>query len=552
MYKRLAWLWAAGWLVATSLATAATVDETRHLPPNDYPSHTVKILRTTNKAQTQSYVPVVFTMRNNNPFNVIQYLHRPIQHEEGLLFTFVSPEGNGGHVLYCVPEYMIESLGRLVAALDRPGLTTSAGTTRIYRQLKHRRASATDPGFIETAASFSTGNGNEFLIDPWANALYYEDADSGAMALDNALTDWLDVPTAMVDVMVKVYELAAYNDATIGLDYISWKNGPGRDLFAVGLFSEYASVERAGSNLSVFPPNADPSALGLRQGLSTRNNLSASGWNYAWSYNVDSSFFDYLQTKGKARVLNRARLSMLNSWPAYLDSGDQVMSYAVGTSNPSGIRDSGEIFQANTGRLMTGTTNQIVTREPEDLEELILNLVLNGFDSGLSGLSPYSYCLEPIETGFFLALDNVIGEQSVTLEVDMEWSDYTAFDDTGFPQIQCRKLHIEDLRLALGDEIIIGGLKRQAHAVATQKVPFFGSLPIVGYLFGGEDNLNKQTELVVAIKPVEITSYQIARDDQAVIDKATGQAEIVEPDTTMGFDQYIFDKARDVEAMPFN
>jgi hypothetical protein len=75
----------------------------RHKDPEDYLTRTVKVLRTTNKAQINSYVPLVYTMRNNNPFNVIRHLIRAIQLEEGDLFTFVSPEGQGGKVLFILP-----------------------------------------------------------------------------------------------------------------------------------------------------------------------------------------------------------------------------------------------------------------------------------------------------------------------------------------------------------------------------------------------------------------------------------------------------------------
>src|SRR5262245_17319550 len=113
MFKRLAWLVMAACMLHGGLAGAAgtraavpqhpSID--RHLAPDEYPLNIVKILRTSNKAQTNSYVPVVFTMRNNNPFNVIRFLRRPVEAEEGVLFTFVSPEGHGGKVLFVVPKY---------------------------------------------------------------------------------------------------------------------------------------------------------------------------------------------------------------------------------------------------------------------------------------------------------------------------------------------------------------------------------------------------------------------------------------------------------------
>ena len=87
MLKRLAWLWMAMLVVTGASAYAAekATSMDRHLAPDQYPTHVVKILRSSNKAQTNSYVPVVFTMRNVNPFDVIRFLKRPIEPEDGLL-----------------------------------------------------------------------------------------------------------------------------------------------------------------------------------------------------------------------------------------------------------------------------------------------------------------------------------------------------------------------------------------------------------------------------------------------------------------------------------
>lgn len=510
MFRRLAWLWIAVMVVGSIAghADAVSASMDRHMAPDEFPTHVVKILRTTNKAQTNSYVPVVFTMRNNNPFNVIRFLHRPVQTEEGHLFTFVSDDGNSGKVLFVVPQYMAESLEQLVKTLDRPGLTTSSGSLRVYRALKHRRADTSDPGFLTTAASFTTFNGSTFIIDPEMNALYFEDAPSGTQALDDALTDWLDVPTAMVQLAVKVFEIDAYNDDTIGLDYMSWKNGPGANLFAVGAFSEYGSLGRA-KNMVKQPLEVGANLSGL-----PKKSFDTSGYNYAYEYNVSSAFFDYLAMQGKARVLNQVKLAALNTRLATLGAGDQLLYYKTVTSDPSGIRDSGECFDANDGRVLVGTTNQLINNQ-----------------------------LVPVDTGLGLAFVPTIGEQTVQMEIAMIWSDYNGFSSDGFPMINERELSTT-VRLGLGDEIVIGGLNRTVHVNSTQKVPFLGSLPIIGYIFGGETDQNRKTEVVVAIQPTAVTSYDIAKEDQTLIDQVAGKVEILEPETTVGFGMWGLDKEK--------
>jgi type II secretory pathway component GspD/PulD (secretin) len=494
----------------------------RNLAPDEYPTNVVKILRTTNKAQTNSYVPVVFTMRNNNPFNVIKYLLKPVQEEEGLMFTFVSPEGAGGKVLYVVPKYMIPTLEALVKSVDIPGLTTSAGDKRIYRQLKHRRADSSDQDFLDTAASFSTGNGSVFIADPENNALYWEDSPAGALALDGVLTSDLDKPTAMVQLLVKIYELNSYNDGTIGQDYEAWKNTLGQNLFVGGAYAEHGGIGRV-DKTTVEPLGTG--ALGL-----PHNNFTASGYNYAYRYEMSSAFFDYLQSKGKSRLLNQSKLAALNSYPACLSAGDQVLYYAVQDSQPSGVRDTNNIFQANGGRTVVGTVNE---------------------SNGSS--------LTPVETGLSLDFTPTIGTQSVKLDLRICWSDYTAFGADGFPQINPRKLRTT-LRMAVNDEFVIGGLKRQVRVSNTEKAPFFGSLPVVGYMFGGETEANNNTEMVVAIQPIGIMNYDLAggstyaptKAEQLVMDQATGKASVKLPETTWGFDQYGADAAAGLDLKGMN
>ena len=521
MFRRLAWLWVAMMMVTGGItghaAQSASMD--RMMAPDEFPTNVVKILRTTNKAQTNSYVPVVFTMRNNNPFNVIRFLHPPVKAEEGELFTFVSDDGNSGKVLFVVPQYMVESLAELVKAVDRPGLTTSSGSERVYRALKHRRVDLTDPGFLETAASFSTGNGSTFvihllvglhlyIIDPQMNAVYFEDAPSGVDALDTALTEWLDVPTAMVQLGVKIYEIDAYNDDTIGLDYMAWKNGPGANLFAVGAYHEYGSLGRD-SNMVYQPLD-----LGADLQSLPRHSFNASGYNYAYEYNVSSAFFDYLAEQGKARILNQMKLAALNTRMATLGAGDQILYYKTTTTDPSGIRDSGQPFQANDGRVVVGTTNQLIANQ-----------------------------LVPVDTGLSLAFIPTIGEQTIQMAIALTWSDYNGFSSDGSPQINSRNLSTK-VRMGLGDEIIIGGLNRQVHVNTTAKMPFLGSLPIIGYAFGGETSQNRKTEMIVAIQPTAVTTYDIAMDDQKIMDQVGGTATIEEPKTTFGFGMWGLDKEK--------
>ncbi len=514
MLTRPAWLLPAMLLLVSAVhAQQAQVQRDGELQSFELPQQIVKILRTSNKAQTTSYVPVVFEMYRNNPFNVIRFLHRAIQPEEGLLHTFANPDGTGGKVLFVVPPHMVESLGELVASLDRPGLNTSSGDVRIYQQLKHRRCHESDLSFLTVAASYSTQNGTITICDPETNALYYEDAPSAAEAAVTALINYLDVPTPMVQLNVRIYELDARNDADIGLDYIAWKNGPGANLFALGAFAEAGNV----GNLDVLPGGLVPAptynpALGL-----PGQRLRAHGYNAASQYAVSSAFFDFLQVKGKARLLNEARLAALSTYPARLTAGDQVLYYHVENDPAGGVRATGEVFGQNDTRTVTPTT-----------------------------LRPN---LSPVETGIVLEFVPTIGRASLELDTLLEWSDYSGFDDAGIPQINRRRFETK-LRMAVGEEVVMGGFRRQVRVRARAGVPYLSRIPVLGYLFGREQERNQDTEVVVVLQPVTIFDYNVAGGygiapaDQLVVDQVTGAAPLQTPNVQPGFEMIGLDPAR--------
>lgn len=537
MQKRLVWLLVATLVTLGAIGTAnahpkagygpiSTVHNSycdpasrdRHTAPDKFPHNIVKVLRTTNKAQTNSYVPVVYTFKNNNPFNVIRFLRRPVQLEEGVLYTFVHPDGDKGKALFIVPEYMADSLLKTCKQLDTAGLTTSSGTKRYYRQLDHRRASLTDADFIGSIESFSTGTGSRLIVDEVNNALYFEDAPSGAVCLDAALTDWMDVPTAMVQMMVKIYEIDAYNDASIGLDYFAWKNGPGADLFSLGGYKEYGSVEHS-----------------YNAGLPTEH-FANSGHYYTYNYHVNSAFFDFLATKGKARVMNEAKLAALNTWTASLSSGDQILYYPTGS----------DYISENIAGAPATATNVLIGYDADG--DPIYGAP--GFRTPADVIydhnnfyRPITQAIDSVGTGLSVEITPIIGESQVNLDIDLSWSDYTALEGNGTPVINERSVS-SSVRLDLGDEIVIGGMKRDREVKSTKKIPVLGSLPILGYLFGGEGVETQSTEMVVAIAPnaiMDFGAFSIDAADQSVIATATS-GDVDYDEIEFGFDQMLLDE----------
>lgn len=592
MFKRLAWIL----MVLLLLPVAAHAqkpaldgryyppespnkfDLDKHSSPADQLNRDVKVLRTTSKAQLNKYVPRVYAMRNVNPFAVVRYVRRVVQAEEGAIFTFVSPDGNGGRILVAVPEYQLESLDRLVAEIDRPGLTSSDGTRRIYRQLKHRRANISfnplldDSAFINSFAIYLTNNESIIITDPEQNAVFIQDGPSGADYLDLALTDKLDTPTPQAVLTTKVYDLNLKNNSRIGLDYIAWKNGPGSRLFAFGAFNETGGTHLRHGNPALLLDsngiNNIPSTNGGR-----KQSFDASGNNFAYTYEVSSAFFDFLATRGKARVLSSGTVAALNSRSASITAGDQILFYPVSASDPSGIRPQGShdgIYSVNDsgrnvnaahgssgssgnsstsggGGSSTPGNGTTVVSSPDP--DFIVNPVTGGARFIQSDVSQTdSVQLTSLQTGLKINLTPLIYENGLDVSIQGHVSEYNGFDDRGQPVVNGRQF-AQSIRMGEGQEVVLGGLMRETSAKMSPKIPILGSIPFIGSLFGGETTNREQSEVVISISADKIVRYDgkdygVTKENATTIKRAEGSEPLVVPKQDYGFDQHGFDREK--------
>lgn len=570
MLKRLAWLCAVMVLVP---AISRAADSGAYYPPQspkavdayqspaDGLNRNVRILRTSNKAQLNRYVPKVYSFTNVNPFAVLRFIRRPVQAEDGAVFTFVNPSGNGGRVLVAVPEYQLESMDRLMAAIDKPGLTSNDGTKRIYRQLKHRRANINptnsvldDSSFIAVFAIYLTGNRDLVITDPTRNAVFIQDAPSGADYLDNALTTTLDKPTPMAVLNTKMWEVTTRNSSRIGLDYIDWKNGPGANLFAIGGFAERGSNSlRNGSSALLDNTNGLLNA-------GTNGSFDARGSNFAYRYEFHSAFFDFLATKGKAKVLNSARVAVMSGRSATITSGDQLLFYTTSTTDPSGIRPSGQPFAVNTpGNRDVDTSSIVGLSTTTGLNsELLTDSILENADPTVTRGGRFiqansnrttALTLNSTQTGIDVSLFPIIYENGLDVSISGSVSDFNGFDSNGLPLINTRNFSTT-IRLSEGEDVVLGGLARTAVAKVSPKAPFLGSLPIIGSFFGSDNQDQANSEIVIALGAEAIIRFDdadrgISDDDQAVIDQADGTVAIDSPDTTWGFDMMVLDPEKE-------
>ncbi len=91
------------------------------------------------------------------------------------------------------------------------------------------------------------------------------------------------------------------------------------------------------------------------------------------------------------------------------------------------------------------------------------------------------------------------GQGFVTLQTDVTF-DTTQMSEQDRPPVTRR--HIEnEVRVADGETIILGGLRRKIGEEGNEKIPFLGDIPGIGKLFGSNKKNDSSTEMFIFITP---------------------------------------------------
>ncbi len=483
----------AGWLFANGEMEPVVREVSKGEVSKASGEHVVKVLRTTNKAQVLKYVPRVYDFVNANPHEVINYFTSALATEEGGAYSFVAPDGKSGKILVICPEHQIPYFDKLAKNLDRAKITSSPGSKYIYYRLKHR--SCTDKNMLNILFSY----GGELPVIPAlpvdlqadleTNSLLLYDAPTGSENAKRALEEILDLPTPQVELQVKIYEVQVNNDGTFGLDYTDWKNGPG----ALLLTGEFG-----GERFRSF------------------HRYYRDQWSRTGGYYIDypSAYFDFLVIKNKARVVTENTISAMTGTPAAFASMEQYLYFSK--KYPAEPDSPRELKRDDPGRW---------NRE--------IDVTISSVSTGITLAVIPIVGTKAVDIDLSLSVDNVTGYADKTLK------DGTVIREA--PIVNTREFS-DRINVPLGKEVLVGGLTRERVLNHTKKIPILGSLPVIGWLFGGESARTNKTMVVAVIKPVRIENMRnLSDDNETLISEAKGEIGISVPETKVGFDQWLLD-----------
>ncbi len=547
-----------------------------------------------------------------------------IQYNDGVGMLIVSAEGyrfskkqNGGM-----------SIDELVKALDQPKLVTASGTPRMMYFPKH--ISATElkvmvdrVGINPNENTFNTfsSNSNELengrgtaIVDNGLNAISFYVPPYCVKQAIGRMKEY-DMPIPEVKINCTVYEIFAENDAKIGADFQSWKNGPGADLFNLG-----------GRWRNHMQPVTQ--VVSATKSSSTKYIKFNPKWN--------SKYLDFLAAEGKAKVLTSGQISVRNRINGVIEARTQIPHFDTsesvgeggfitqyvllnGTFYPSSTTlDSLSPQSTNCYRVSAyGTNGESITLQNAYSGNL---LITRSAVATASQPAQYIYSLQiPNNAGNFLKDGVNIGSTAYAREIsikqvfrgssnnDVAWqtatlawnNDYTGtytrgpkvqsvfttakFGDndygyrlevvpvisekTSILQIQIDNVSLMGFRSngeirttqssyetevmidnAYG-KLVIGGIEKQTIVRGVTKVPWLGSIPGLGWLFGSETEDSKKSQIVTVLECVTVNASTPVdaeiRARIAKIEKETkkaGENELENPD--YGFNQFLLDATK--------
>jgi len=246
-----------------------------------------------------------YTLKNADPYAVRSYLEAAVGaksvNDSPAQVMAVKYKDGTGVVLVSAEEYRFQDskegrgIDRIVASLDRKGLTyLPEADTHIYFPRISRASNLRDMlqkvGSSELDPQFAVAPGT-MLVDAELNALLVK-APAWKWAEMRQMLKQYDRPIPEIKICYRVLEIYAENDDRIGVDFQSWKNNDGVDLFSTGMV-----VRR---NWGTF----------FTSGIQDTGNNKTSYWNFNPKWN--SRYLDLMTSIGKAKCLAQGEIVAQN------------------------------------------------------------------------------------------------------------------------------------------------------------------------------------------------------------------------------------------------
>ena len=248
----------------------------------------------------------IYTLKHTRAADIAPFIRSAVVRycEESNVSTVEDTERNRQMLIVSTGEDMIGHVDKLIAALDRTAKVAKAsnitGDGIAYGVYQPQFRASQKMVDIIVKGEVSSGEADsDVRFDNKRNMFYFKDTPATVDDIKAKLA-WLDKPIPQVRLEMKVYQVRDSDIKDIGIDYLSWKNGPGLDLFSAGYNA--LNVRAAEKLVELFGSGAEI--------------LGNSTWGFGGFYTApafDLSFLRLLQQNGKATISSTASVIITNN-----------------------------------------------------------------------------------------------------------------------------------------------------------------------------------------------------------------------------------------------
>ncbi len=474
-------------------------DEQVNLGPDD---EDVLVLRVDEKILLNRYITATFPINHVTP-REIRRVFRELTAKEGGRAEVIRDKKTGENYLQVVaPKWMVPFIADTVKVIDKEWLEEyNNGSGTIYYKAKHRNAS-----IVNLFALFWGGEGFSTVDDTNNSILRYDEP----YRLDSFRkgAELVDIPEHQGQFRIKVYEIATQDDLKLGLDYVNWKNGPGRNLFGFGSAGYYISQRSNG---------VEP-VLGLFNNVLDQTIYRVDSWAFT-NFAITAAYIDFLASKGKAKTLAEGTVQVRSGEIGTFNATDQIVSFDSFSFYEDDIVDDPE-----------GGLNPSSFYRGEAGHMVLYDRYLVQRNTGEVGINVY---LRP-----------VIMSETTELEVVADVSSVSGYSPNGLPIIN-RSETSTKVRVKDGSVLLLSGLTRTEEIETKSGMPFLSSIPVLGYLFGGEQSINREKQIVIVVESETERGGSVALENPEEVYTAkqmvTDENPPAVPKNNFGFDMWLLD-----------
>lgn len=466
---------------------------------------TVHFIRDNNdpKVVTKTYL-----LRHAEPYALRSYLREMVQTRRvsgsDTAVECLKFEDGTGVLFVSAEEYRFRDsengmgIDAIVERLDQPGLLNSSGQPKYVYFPANVPAAVLEEMVKHVGMNVSgdtaelIGGKDKVMLDPDLNCLFFNTAGYSRKNIEEMLRRY-DVPLPEIRIRFRVYELYAENDEKLGIDFQSWKNNAGMELFSAG--GRYRDNWAATYGGTMARPQGS-------------ERTSFYHFNPKWN----TRYLDFLASCGKAGIAHSGEVTVRQNSTSTLERTTQLFS--IDTTVPA----------PETEEQPDGSHAQIFDeilpafgREPQET-----GIAVDKANQQTVTRDPNSY-------GFFMTVKALsIAPEAAILKLTLKNSSLIGYQSTGAPRIQEGNTVTTDVMVSTQrNRFVVGGLEKREIVRGSTGVPFLKDLPLLGYLFQVESESTRKSQMVLVAEceyllpdsamPVE-TAEQLKKIDIATAD----------------------------------